>query len=484
MKERSLKLNMVLNAVKSLMGIIFPLISFPYVAKTLSVDDLGQYNFANSIVGYFLLFAQLGISSYAVREGALIRDNKAKLKKFSSEMLTINMLSTLITYIVFFVCLIGVPKFHNYTILLLIFGLQIIFTTIGTEWIFGIFEDYLFITLRSILIQFVSILLLFVCVRKQGDVIPYAAVTVLANVGANVINCICAQRKIKFGLTNKPNLKQHLKPILIIFATALACTIYVNSDITVLGFICSDYNVGLYSVSTKIYTVLKTVATSTLMVAIPRLSYYIGNNNISEYNKQLREIVQMIIVLITPVMIGAIMLRKEIILLLADETYMDAEISLVILCFALPVCTFATFVGQCILMPMKEEKVIFKATMISAAVNLILNFILIPIFKQDAAAFTTLLAEGIALLIQGRYARKYGRIVGIVKTVRHALGGGITIIGCCIVAGKIQSFPIRIIVSISVSAISYFAILILFKEESVLSIFSLIKTKITSNNRN
>ncbi len=40
-----------------------------------------------------------------------------------------------------------------------------------------------------------SIVLLFVFVRKQGDVIPYAVVTVTANVGANVVNCVCAQKR-------------------------------------------------------------------------------------------------------------------------------------------------------------------------------------------------------------------------------------------------------------------------------------------------
>ena len=48
--EKSIKLNMVLNAIKGLMGIIFPLITFPYVSKILGVDNLGRYNFSNSII--------------------------------------------------------------------------------------------------------------------------------------------------------------------------------------------------------------------------------------------------------------------------------------------------------------------------------------------------------------------------------------------------------------------------------------------------
>ena len=41
-REKSLKLNMVLNAIKGLMGIIFPLITFPYVSRILGVDNLGS----------------------------------------------------------------------------------------------------------------------------------------------------------------------------------------------------------------------------------------------------------------------------------------------------------------------------------------------------------------------------------------------------------------------------------------------------------
>lgn len=471
MKEKSLKLNMVLNAVKSLMGIIFPLISFPYVAKTLSVNDLGQYNFASSVVGYFSLFAQLGISSYAIREGARIRDDREKIKKFCKEILSINMFSTLIVYIAFFICLFLVTKFQNYIALLLTFSIQIIFTTIGTEWVFGIYEDYLFLTIRSIVVQILSILLLFVFVKQQGDVVPYAIVTVLANVGANIANFVCAQKKIRFGLTTSLNLKKHLKPILIIFSTSLACTIYVNSDVTILGFLCSDYNVGLYSVSTKIYTVLKTVSTSTLMVAIPRLSYYITDNQ-DKYNKQLRTILQTVVILIIPVTVGIIMLRRDVILLLADESYMEAEESLVILCITLPVCVLATFVGQCILMPFKKEKVIFNATIVSAAVNLILNFILIPFFAQNAAAFTTLIAEGTALVIQAYNAKKYVKLSGLFMTVKNAALGSVAIVVCCILMGTIQNFIVRIVASVSLSAIAYFVILMLLKEEGMVFLFT------------
>ena len=130
MKNKSIKKNAVLNTIKSLLAVIFPLISFPYVSSVLGVESLGKYNFSLSVVSYFLLIAGLGISTYAIREGSAIRYEQEKINRFSSQMITINVITTVLTYLMFFVSILFVPKFQNYTLLLLIFSVEIIFTTI------------------------------------------------------------------------------------------------------------------------------------------------------------------------------------------------------------------------------------------------------------------------------------------------------------------------------------------------------------------
>ena len=84
MKPKSLKLNAFLNSLRGVLNLIFPLITFPYVSRVLSVSGIGKYNFSNSIVSYFVLIAGLGINIYAVREGAKYRDNKEKLNSFAN----------------------------------------------------------------------------------------------------------------------------------------------------------------------------------------------------------------------------------------------------------------------------------------------------------------------------------------------------------------------------------------------------------------
>ena len=82
MEKISLKRNASLNGVRTVFAILFPLITFPYATRVLQVANLGKVNFSSSIVNYFLLMAGLGVATYAIREGAGLRNDPEKLNEF------------------------------------------------------------------------------------------------------------------------------------------------------------------------------------------------------------------------------------------------------------------------------------------------------------------------------------------------------------------------------------------------------------------
>ena len=61
-----LRKNFSYNPVLTVLYVIFPLISFPYVTSVLGPIGVGKVTFAVSVVDYFRLFASLGIPLYAV----------------------------------------------------------------------------------------------------------------------------------------------------------------------------------------------------------------------------------------------------------------------------------------------------------------------------------------------------------------------------------------------------------------------------------
>ena len=115
--KKSIKLNAILNTIKTSLSIIFPLITFPYASRVLQVENLGKINYTASIITYFTLLSGLGIVTYAIRQGAKIRDDKDKFSKFANEIFSINIITTIISYILLFLTITFVDKFHQYTFL-------------------------------------------------------------------------------------------------------------------------------------------------------------------------------------------------------------------------------------------------------------------------------------------------------------------------------------------------------------------------------
>lgn len=467
-----------MSGLKTLMNIIFPLITFPYSSNVLQVEALGKVNFASSVCGYFVLFAGLGISSYAVREGSKYVNDREQLSKFSSEMYSINMISTAATYIALALTMIFWTKLHAYTDLMLVMSLQIFFTTIGTEWIFTIFEEYTYIAIRSMVFQVISVAMLFAFVKSPADYCIYAGITVFAAVGANVLNYFRVRKYCTIRLTLNIDWKRHLKPILIIFASSLATTLYVSSDTTILGILCTDYNVGIYAVAGKIYGIVKNLLSAVLVVSIPRLSHYAGIGEHEKFNKLYNEIFNALIVVVAPAVVGLFLLSREVILFISGESYLGAVLPLQILCIALFVCLFGWLYNSCALLPCGREKELFWITLVSGLLNVGLNILLIPRFRENAAAFTTLLAELCSMMLCIRCSRGLVTVSADRRTVGSVLCGCAGIVLVC-TGVKALALPnlICILAAVLGSVAAYAVILLGMKNPLVLEYLEKAKQK-------
>ena len=467
--NKSIKKNATLNTIRIFSKLLFPLITIPYVSRVLGVDNVGIYNFAASIVSYFVLIAQLGINTFAIREGAKYRDDKKKISSFASDVFTINVISTITSYILLFICLLFATSLKNYTFIIFILSFEILLNTIGCEWIYTIYEEYGYITFRTIIVQILSIVALFLFVRTESDLINYCYIMVISVSGANIINLFTLRNYCKLRLSISKNTKLYLIPILLLFVNSIATTVYVNSDVTILGLIKSDYYVGLYSIATKIYSTVKSIIAAMIIVSIPRLSYLIGNNKKEEFKKLSLKIINSLIVVALPAMVGLIILSDDVILILSGKDFLPGVMSLRILSVALIFSVFSWFYMSCILIPSKKDKEVLVATIISAVVNILLNILLIPLFYQDGAAFTTVIAELISFALCYKKAKEIVKINIPIKNLLLSIVGCIGIIIYCFI---LSYFNINIYIALAIkiigSVLIYGAIELLLKNDTIL----------------
>ncbi|MQB81263.1 flippase [Lactobacillus reuteri] len=462
----------MLNSLQTLLNLIFPLITFPYVSRVLSVSGMGKYNFANSIISYFVLIAGLGISRYAVREGAKIREDKLQFSKFASRIFSINLYSTLISYLLLFITLFFVTSLRNCIEAILIFSIQIFFTTLGMDWLYIIYEEYAYITVRNILFKVISILLLFTFVRQSDDYLKYAAITTFASVGSYLLNFLHSRKICNIKLVWKFNWTPYIIPILTIFGTMVAVTIYVSSDITMLGFLKNNYIVGIYSISAKIYGMVGPMLSATMAVTIPRLAMLMGQGKMSNYKQLFKKLLQTMILIVLPAVVGLMMTSKSIVLIIAGGEYLRSATPLSILSIALFFGTLNTIFVECVLIPAKRERATLITAVIAAITNLLLNFVLIPHYSEVGTAMTTVIAECLSMLMNFYFSRDIiGEIFlakGFWKENLNIVIGTIAIwLVCILIKSLIYSNIIQLIISIICSCVIYILILYVLRNKLV-----------------
>lgn len=421
--DKNVNKNIIFNMIKSLLGIIYPMITFPYISRVLMAENVGRINFGNSVISYFSLFASLGVTTYAVRECSKYRDNRKKLGEVASQIFSINILSTIIAYAALAVTLIIARNLDSYRTLICIQSATILFTTVGADWMNTAMEDFKFIAIRTMAMQVVSLLLMFLFVKKPEDYLLYALISVIASSGANIINIFYRRKYCRTRLTIHMDLRKHLPPVMMLFSLVLSQTIYTNSDTTILGLIRGDFEVGLYSTSVKMYNIVNTVVASVAWVVMPQLSEKFAKKNYAEINRLLKHSLNFIIVIGLPCIVGLNVITKEVICLLAGKEYLGAVTSLRILTIALACSYIGGWIGNMIMLPSGREKVALKASIISALVNVVLNLVFIPIWGLNAAAATTAAAEFVSLLICVRFIEKEIKIDKLGELLKAPVAG-------------------------------------------------------------
>ena len=465
MRQKSVTFNLMMNGIKTLMSVLFPLITFPYASRILGADGIGKVNYANSIISYFLLIAGLGISTYAVREGARIRDNQEKFNKFVKEIFHINLFTTAVAYVMLLVFLLF-PVLQGYKQLILIFSFSIVFTTIGMEWLFTIEEEYAYITKRAILFQFISLILLFVFVREREDYPWYAALTVISAGGSALMNFWYSRKFVDWRkCVCRYEYRKHFKPIIIIFGTSLATSLYMNMDTTMLGALKGDTAVGVYTAATKINLVINTLIGTISATILPRVSFYIGNGKKQEYEGLMKASMDVLLMVAIPAAIGMICTSDISILLFSGKEFLGGVVAANILAAKVVIGAINRILAYQVCIPYKKDKEVLISTICGAIFNLFANLCLIEWISVTGAAIATLMSEMVVFIVLTHYSK------GLVNIKHFYTRGPIYLVACIeffFVRWCIDQITNNVIVCLLMTVVfcifAYFIILLLIKD--------------------
>ncbi len=399
-EQKSLKVNFIMNAILTMSSFVFPLITFPYVSRVLLPTGTGKVSFVTSLISYFSMFAQLGIPTYGIRACAKVRDNREELTRVAHELLVINLVMDVVSYVALFIAILSVPRLQEDRVLYIAVSFTIILTSIGMEWLYKALEQYTYITIRSIIFKFIALIAMFLLIHEKDDYVIYGALSIFAASASNIFNFINAHKYIDMKPVGNYNFKRHFKAVGVFFAMSCATTIYTNLDTVILGFMKSDEDVGYYNAAVKIKGFLVSVVTSLGTVLLPRVSYYVEQGQMEKFHRITSKALNFVFVLATPLMIYFMLYAKQGIYFLSGSAYTGSILPMKIIMPTLLLIGITNILGLQILVPLGKEKVVLYSEIAGAVVDLVLNAILIPQFASIGAAIGTLAAEFAVLAVQ------------------------------------------------------------------------------------
>lgn len=375
----------------TLTNLVFPVVVFPYVARFLEPQGLGEAQFALQFSRYFMMLASLGIPIYGVRELAKIQHDETKRNLLCSELLSLQIIAATFTSIVYILIiqLNGIQV--SSSTLLWIAGLQVFFSWTSIEWLLIGLEAFKTIAFRTLLLRFVTSLTMLLLIQSPADSVYYIAIVVASFVGGNLLLWLhVLNLAIRFRFNNI-QLAKHLKPLALLSLTQLCIIMYTVFDTVWVGLLSSAVAVGLYTTALKLSKIGIALVTSLGNMLIPKTARSLDSNRVG--NVYLEHSFLFVVDLSVPMSVGLFILAPELVLLFSGEAYLPAINAMRILA-VLPICIgLSNLFGMQILAVSGKELNLLKSVSFGLLVHLILSMVLIPFYAETGAAWAMLGAE-------------------------------------------------------------------------------------------
>ncbi len=473
---KSIKKNYVYNLFYQVLGIVVPLITTPYVSRALGAEKIGEYSYIASIASYFVLLAVLGTSTYAEREISYYQDDRAKRSARFWDLFLLRIITTFICSLFYFVFISF--AFKN-NILALIISLNIISVAFDTVWVFQGMEEFGKITVRNTIIRILTVALIILLVKKPEDVWLYALINCLSSIVGSLSLFPFLRNYI-----DKPDIKKihpfrDFKNIIKLFVPTIAISIYTVLDTTMLGlFTTTKVENGYYEEALKLSRTALTIVTSLSAVMIPRISYHFEKGQIEEIKRYMYKSYRFTFMLSLPICFGLIGISDNLVPWFFGSGFDKVSLLLKVSALLVPVIGLSNITGMQYLVPTMQQDKLFYSVLFGALTNFTLNMIFIPLYYSTGALIASVIAESVVTISQLMYVRKNLEIKKIISQAPNYLIASILMFVLLMVERAfLKATMFDTLIMILSGAVFYFVVLILMRDETVISTLEKVKER-------
>ena len=232
-------------------------------------------------------------------------------------------------------------------------------------------------------------------------------------------------KKICFIKVEWSDIRGNIIPILTLFIPILAISLYKYMDKIMLGLMTSKSEVGYYESCEKITQVPVILVNSLGTVMLPRVSNLVAKKENTVEQNYMEKSIVFAMLISTSMCFGIMSVSKEFVPWFYGGGF---EPCIKLFQVLTPSCIFMAFANVLrtqYLIPYGMDSVFIFSVVCGAGVNLILNYILIPMYASFGAAVATLFAEATVCIIQVLYVKHRLRLSKYLKISMPFLISGI-----------------------------------------------------------
>jgi len=269
--------NIAYLALVQVSNFVFPVITLPYLVRTLGVSDYGSIMLSLAIVQYFSLVVDYGFNYSATREIAIAKSKKEINSLFSRTILakTLLLVISLVLYSIY--CIFFAREGNSWVTFS--FALVIIGNCYFPLFFFQAIEKMKVIATLSILSKFLCTVWLFTMVKDSGDVFNaayfYGLNALLPSIFSFVY--IYSRKLVSFELAPLSQVRTSLKRGSAIFISQISISFYTTFNVILLGFFYPPAVVGYFSAAERMRAAVQSCFVPIQQVVFPRINKEIKN---------------------------------------------------------------------------------------------------------------------------------------------------------------------------------------------------------------
>lgn len=386
--------NIISLSAIQILNYLIPFFTLPYLVRILGPEKYGLINFATAFTGYFTILTDYGFNLSATQEISINRNDKQKVSEIFSSVITIKMILFTVSTIIFLIVVYSFYQFKENLILFFITFLSVFGTALFPLWFFMGIEKMRYILNINLSVRIVFTILIFILIKTENDYLKLALLNTITQVLIGLIGFVFVLNKfeISYSIPSLNQIRMQLKNGLNIFLSTISINLYTTSNTFILGLFAPLNVVGYFVAADKIRMAIQGIVSSVSQSIFPYVNKLLNESYelFISFNKKLFLIAFLSGTLIS---IFLFLFAKPIVEFILGNEYQPSIILLKIMAWLPLIIFLSNVLGIQTMLPMKKHKSFAIILFIAAVINLILSFILVPIYYEIGTVISVLITE-------------------------------------------------------------------------------------------